>query len=260
MLRVIVKVVRQTEARSQPKQRALSCFRRNGYGARCRLYLGLAFYIAAEGGHREKLDTRETTNEMEKVDMQKTTNETVKIVGISGSLRRGSFSTALLKVLAEKSQPAIEIKIVTLEDIPLYNEDLDRKPEILAVAAFKRIIAESDGVLIATPEYNHGIPGVLKNALDWASRPVFESCFKHKPVSIISSSLAFTGGVRAQYQLRETLVSMQAHLVMGPEVIVGGIHTNLADDFYTDEKGLTFMLKSLGRLRDEIIGRSLLAV
>jgi len=149
---------------------------------------------------------------------------------------------------------------VTLEDIPLYNEDLDRKPEILAVAAFKRIIAESDGVLIATPEYNHGIPGVLKNALDWASRPVFESCFKHKPVSIISSSLAFTGGVRAQYQLRETLVSMQAHLVMGPEVIVGGIHTNLADDFYTDEKGLTFMLKSLGRLRDEIIGRSLLAV
>ena len=149
---------------------------------------------------------------------------------------------------------------MTLEDIPLYNEDLDRKPEILAVAAFKRIIAESDGVLIATPEYNHGIPGVLKNALDWASRPVFESCFKHKPVSIISSSLAFTGGVRAQYQLRETLVSMQAHLVMGPEVIVGGIHTNLADDFYTDEKGLTFMLKSLGRLRDEIIGRSLLAV
>jgi len=260
MLRVIVKVVRQTEARSQPKQRALSCFRRNGYGARCRLYLGLAFYIAAEGGHREKLDTRETTNEMEKVDMQKTTNETVKIVGISGSLRRGSFSTALLKVLAEKSQPAIEIKIVTLEDIPLYNEDLDSEPEIPAVAAFKRIIAESDGVLIATPEYNHGIPGVLKNALDWASRPVFESCFKHKPVSIISSSLAFTGGVRAQYQLRETLISMQAHLVMGPEVVVGGIHTNLADDAYTDKNGLTFMLKSLGRLRDEIIGRSLLAV
>ncbi len=116
------------------------------------------------------------------------------------------------------------------------------------MAAFKKTIAESDGVLIATPEYNHGIPGVLKNAPDWASRPVFESCFKHKPVSIISSSVAFTGGVRAQYQLRETLISMHAHLVMGPEVVVGGIHTNLADDFYTDEKGLTFILKSLGRL------------
>ena len=197
---------------------------------------------------------------MEKMDMQETTNQTVKIVGISGSLRRGSFSTSLLKILAEKALPTIEIRVVTLEDIPLYNEDLDGKQEILTVAAFKRIIAESDGVLIATPEYNHGIPGVLKNALDWASRPVFESCFKHKPVSIISSSLAFTGGVRAQYQLRETLISMQAHLVMGPEGVVGGVHTKLADDAYTDENGLTFMLNSLGSLRDEIIGRSLLAV
>jgi chromate reductase len=196
---------------------------------------------------------------MENVDMQETKNETVKIVGISGSLRRGSFSTALLKILAEKVQPAIEIQVVTLEDIPLYNEDIDAGPEVPAVAAFKRIIAESDGVLIATPEYNHGIPGVLKNALDWASRPVFKSCFKDKPVSILSSSLAFTGGVRAQYQLRETLIAMQAHLVMGPEVVVGGIHTNLADDFYTDEKGLSFMLKSLDRLRNEIIWRSLLA-
>jgi chromate reductase, NAD(P)H dehydrogenase (quinone) len=202
---------------------------------------------------------RETTNEME-VDMQETTNETVKIVGISGSLRRGSFSTALLKILAEKALPKIEIRVVTLEDIPLYNGDLDGEPEIPAVATFKSIIAESDGVLIATPEYNHGIPGVLKNALDWASRPVFESCFKHKPVSIISSSLAFTGGVRAQYQLRETLIAMHAHLVMGPEVVVGGIHRNLADDSYTDDNGLTFMLTSLGRLRNEILGRRLVAV
>ena len=104
------------------------------------------------------------------------------------------------------------------------------------MAAFKKIIAESDGVLIATPEYNHGVPGVLKNALDWASRPVFESCFRHKPVSIISSSLAFTGGVRAQYQLRETLISMQAHLVMGPEVVVGGVHTKWLTTLYRRER------------------------
>jgi chromate reductase len=192
--------------------------------------------------------------------MRETTNETVRIAGISGSLRKASFSTALLKILAEKALPSIEIQVVTLEDIPLYNEDLDREPQIPAVAAFKRIITESDGVLITTSEYNHGIPGVLKNALDWASRPVFESCFKHKPVSIISSSLAFTGGVRAQYQLRETLISMQAHLVVGPEVVVGGVHTNLAEDVYTDRNGLAFMLKSLGRLRDEILGRRLAAV
>ena len=185
------------------------------------------------------------------------TEETLRIVGISGSLRRASFSTSLLKVLAERAASSIDIQVLTLEDIPLYNEDLDRDPEIPEVAAFKRLIAESDGVLIATPEYNHGIPGVLKNALDWASRPVFESCFKNKPVSIISSSMAFTGGVRAQYQLRETLISMHAHLVMGPEVVVGGVHAKLAEDVYQDKNGLAFMLRSLDRLREDILSRRL---
>src|SRR5271156_5574937 len=188
------------------------------------------------------------------------TDEIVRIVGISGSLRRASFSTSLLKVLAERAAPPIDIQVVTLEDIPLYNEDLDRDPEIPEVAAFKKLITESDGVLIATPEYNHGMPGVLKNALDWASRPVSESCFRHKPVSIISSSLAFTGGVRAQYQLRETLISMEAHLVMGPEVVVGGVHTKLADEAYTDENGLAFMLTSLARLGEETVRRRFVAV
>src|ERR1700678_276287 len=187
------------------------------------------------------------------------TGETVRVVGISGSLRRASFSTSLLKVLAEKAAPAIDIHVVTLEDIPLYNEDLDRNPEIPAVAAFKKIIAESDGVLIATPEYNHGVPGVLKNALDWASRPLFHSCFKDKPVSIISSSKAFTGGVRAQYQLRETLISMHAHLVMGPEVVVGGVHQHFEDESYADEAGLVFMLSSLNRLKDAHLYRRLVA-
>ena len=185
------------------------------------------------------------------------TEETLWIVGISGSLRRASFNTSLLKVLAERAAPSIDIQVVTLEDIPLYNEDLDRDPEIPEVAAFKKLIAESDGVLITTPEYNHGVPGVLKNALDWASRPVFESCFKNKPVTIFSSSKAFTGGVRAQYQLREALISMQAHLVMGPEVVVGGVHTKLAEDVYQDVTGLTFMMRSLDRLRHEILGRRL---
>jgi chromate reductase len=146
---------------------------------------------------------------------------------------------------------------VTLKDIPLYSEDLDRDPEIPEVATFKKLIAESDGVLIATPEYNHDVPGVLKNALDWASRPVFESCFKNKPVSIISSSKAFTGGVRAQYQQRESLISMHAHLVMGPEVVVGAVHAKLAEDVYQDENVLTFMLRSLDRLRKEILSRRL---
>ena len=184
---------------------------------------------------------------------EKRNMEPIRIAGISGSIRKASFSTSLLRTLATRIAPAIELEVVTLENIPLYNEDLDRDPEIPAVANLKRVIAESDGVVIATPEYNHGVPGVLKNALDWASRPVFKSCFVGKPVSIISSSLAFTGGVRAQYQLRETLISMQAHLVVGPEVVVAGVHTKMTEDAYQDEKGLEFMVDSLNRLGEEIL-------
>ena len=191
--------------------------------------------------------------------MSESTNEEVRIVGISGSLRRASFNTALLKILTEKSATSINIQVVTLNDIPLYNEDLDTATGVSAVNALKRLISSCDGVLISTPEYNHGISGVLKNTLDWLSRPVFESCFKDKPVSIISSSKAFTGGVRAQYQLRETLISMHAQLVMGPEVVVGGIHRNFVDESYTDEAGLAFMLKSLSRLRDAALSRRLVA-
>ena len=182
--------------------------------------------------------------------MFESTNEEVRIAGISGSLRKASFNTALLKILADKSASSIKIQVVTLEDIPLYNEDLDTATGVPAVITLKRLISSCDGILISTPEYNHGIPGVLKNALDWVSRPALESCFKDKPVSIISCSKAFTGGVRAQYQLRETLISMEAQLVMGPEVVVGGVHGNFTDESYTDEAGLDFMLNSLNRLKD----------
>jgi chromate reductase len=175
---------------------------------------------------------------------------TVRILGISGSLRKVSFSTALLKILAHRAAPAIDLQVVTLEDIPFYNEDLDVVPGIPAVNALKLAVTAADAVLFSTPEYNHGIPGVLKNTLDWLSRPVFDSCFKDKPVSTITSSKAFTGGVRAQYQLRETLISMHAHLVVGPEVVVGSVHQKFADGIYTDEAGLDFMLQSLARLSE----------
>jgi chromate reductase len=191
--------------------------------------------------------------------MFESTNEEVRIAGISGSLRKASFNTALLKILADKSASSITIQVVTLEDIPLYNEDLDTTTGVPAVNTLKRLISSCDGILISTPEYNHGIPGVLKNALDWVSRPALESCFKDKPVSIISSSKAFTGGVRAQYQLRETLISMQAQLVMGPEVVLGGAHRNFGDQSYADEAGVAFMLNSLNRLKDAALRRRLVA-
>jgi chromate reductase len=183
------------------------------------------------------------------------TQDQVRILSISGSLRKASFSTGILRTLARKAAPSILIDVMTLEGIPFYNEDLDRSPGLSAIAKLKRSVEESDGVLIATPEYNHGIPGVLKNALDWASRPAFQSCFKNKPVSIISSSLAFTGGVRAQYQLRETLIAMQAHLVVSPEVVIGGVHTKFSGSEYNDQTGLAFIMDSLEKLREEILAR-----
>src|ERR1700733_11201061 len=199
------------------------------------------------------------TSSEESVIVRNEVMEPVSIVGISGSLRKASFSTEILRVLAKESAPAIQLYVVTLEDIPLYNEDLHTTKVVLAVNALKRLISSCDGVLISTPEYNHGIPGVLKNTLDWVSRPAFESCLKDKPVSIISSSKAFTGGVRAQYQLREALISMHAQLVMGPEVVVGGVHQHSEDESYADEAGLIFMLNSLTRLKDAALYRRLLA-
>jgi len=180
----------------------------------------------------------------------------VRIAGISGSLRQASFSTALIKLLAHHLQPEIELSLVDISDVPLYNEDLEGANKPAAVDAVNAALAQADAVLFITPEYNHGIPGVLKNTLDWISRPVFHSVLKNKPVTIITSSLAFTGGVRAQYQLRETLISMLAHVVPGPEVVVGGVHTKFKDEAFVDDATLSFMLQSLDRLRAEVLLRS----
>src|ERR1700724_903835 len=118
----------------------------------------------------------------------------VRIVGISGSLRRASFSTSLIRLLAQRAAPAVAISLAEMSEIPLYNEDLDGDEKPAAVQAINAAIAESDGVLIVTPEYNHGVPGVLKNALDWASRPFGRSVLAKKPALAISGSPAFTGG------------------------------------------------------------------
>ena len=179
----------------------------------------------------------------------------LRILGISGSLRRASFSTALIRFLAQRAGPGLVISLADITDLPLYNEDLDGAAKPTAVQVLNGAIAESDGVLIVTPEYNHGIPGVLKNALDWVSRPAYKSVMKGKAVSIMSSSVALTGGVRAQYQLRETLIAMQACVVPGPEVVVGGVHTKFKDESALDEPTVNFMLDSLERLRAEALFR-----
>ena len=176
----------------------------------------------------------------------------IRLLGISGSLRSGSFSTAILQSLALRRRPDEEMSVLTLDKVPFYNEDEDNHPALPAVEELRSTIAGSDGVIIATPEYNHGVPGVLKNALDWGSRPTFQSCFVNKPVLILSSSPAFTGGVRAQYQLREALTSMQARVVSGREIVIAGVNGKMKDGLLADEEVLRFIEDGVRRLRGEI--------
>ncbi len=180
----------------------------------------------------------------------------LRILAISGSLRAASFSTAILKAMGREAFPDVTMSVKTLEGIPLYNEDLDTEPALTPIARMRTEVFESDGVVIATPEYNHGLPGVLKNALDWASRPAFASCFCGKPVLIVTSAAGGTGGVRAQYQLRETLVSMLAYVVPGREILVAGVEQRLRDDGTIDTDTMRVLTRGIDALCREILSRS----
>jgi chromate reductase len=143
------------------------------------------------------------------------------VCGIAGSLRAGSHNRALLRAASELSPPGMEIRIFErLGDIPLFDADLEAKGEPAPVSALKKAIAEADAVLVATPEYNHGIPGVLKNAIDWASRPPGKSAFQRKPAAILGASPGMLGTARAQLQLRQVLASNETYVLLRPEVLV----------------------------------------
>ena len=189
-------------------------------------------------------------------DMRATISEVserpLRLLGLSGSLRSASFSTAILEAMSNEANRDFTLKVKTLGDLPLYNEDFDREPATVPVTELRAEVMESDGVVIATPEYNHGIPGVLKNALDWASRPAFSSCFAGKPVLIITSAPGSTGGVRAQYQLRETLVSMHAHIVPGREIVLANVADLIVDGSFANPAALRVVLRGFRLLGDEI--------
>ncbi|MCF1504128.1 NAD(P)H-dependent oxidoreductase [Afifella sp. H1R] len=171
-----------------------------------------------------------------------------KLLGLPGSLRRESYSRAVLQGLAADNDGTVELQIGHV-DLPLYNADLDGDDAPEAVREFRQAVAASDGLVIATPEYNHGIPGVLKNALDWASRPRGSSSLMGKPVLVVSASPAFTGGVRAQAQLNETLHAAECRLVGGPQIVIGNVGDRVRDGRLVDPAILDFARDGLKRLQ-----------
>jgi chromate reductase len=157
--------------------------------------------------------------------------DSFRILGISGSLRHGSFNTALLRAAGEVAPEGVEVTIFEgLRDIPPYDDDLRQEAPQPAVEKLSEAIRRADAVLFATPEYNHGLPGVLKNAIDWVSRPVSETPLRNKPTAIMGASGGLMGTVRAQQQLREVLQGFTP-LLHSPEVLV----TSAASRF--DEQG-----------------------
>jgi chromate reductase, NAD(P)H dehydrogenase (quinone) len=176
-----------------------------------------------------------------------------RLLGISGSLRKASTNTAILKALAEAVSDKATLDIFPLNDIPLYDQDIDVEPSLPAVAAFREAVVAADGVVISSPEYNYGMSGVLKNALDWASRPYGKSGLTGKPVLTVTASAASTGGVRAQTQLNETLTAIAALVVLRPQSVIGSVFQKMTDGKFTDETSLKFLSAAIDDLLRDIV-------
>ena len=154
----------------------------------------------------------------------------LKILGIPGSLRQTSFNRFALVAAQSLLPSGASLDIFELEGIPVYNQDLDKQPPARVVEMKARVRA-ADAILFATPEYNYSMPGVLKNAIDWASRPYGDSAWQGKPVAVMSASVGILGGARAQYHLRQSFVFLNMYPVNQPEVLIA----NAAQRF--DERG-----------------------
>ena len=146
-------------------------------------------------------------------------NNNLKVLGFAGSLRVGSYNKSLLRTAADLMPEDVNLEIFDIDGIPAFNQDIENDmPK--KVRDFKSKIREADAILIATPEYNYSVPGVLKNAIDWATRPYGDNPFNEKPVAIMSASVGMLGGARAQYHLRQIFVFLNMYPINGPEVIV----------------------------------------
>ena len=163
----------------------------------------------------------------------------VRILGIAGSLRRDSYNRATLRAAIELAPAGASIETFELDGIPGFNQDEEQDPPAKVVELKKRI-READAILFVTPEYNYSIPGVLKNAIDWASRPYGDNAWDGKPAAIMGASVGAIGTARAQYHLRQMMVFLNMFPVNQPEVMIGNASErfdaqgNLTDDVSKD--------------------------
>jgi chromate reductase, NAD(P)H dehydrogenase (quinone) len=150
--------------------------------------------------------------------------ETIRILGFAGSLRQGSYNRALLRAAQELAPRGMVIEIFDLAAVPLYNADVEARGDPDGVSAFKAAIRGADALLIACPEYNHGVPGVLKNAIDWASRPPRDAALNRKPLALVGASPGMTGSARGQSQLRQAFEFTNSYALPQPEMLVAHAH------------------------------------
>ena len=154
---------------------------------------------------------------------QRADPQPLRVLGIAGSLRRESWNRKLLRAAVDLAPEDMRIEVFDIADVPLYSGDLDGDEKPAPVAALKRAIGEADGLLVVSPEYNYGIPGVLKNALDWASRPGFRSELVGKPSAVMGASPGAAGTVRAQADVRRVLLATLSRVLPYADVAVPAV-------------------------------------
>ena len=176
--------------------------------------------------------------------------ENLRILGISGSLREGSYNTGALRAAVELAPEGVEIEMYDISGFPEFVQGQDENPPA-KVTEFKRKIREADAILFSSPEYNYSVPGVLKNAIDWASRPYGDSAWEGKPAAVMGASIGQIGTARMQYHLRQIMVFLDMHPVNRPEVMISNC-TDRYDDQgnLTDEDSRKFIAQLVQALAD----------
>jgi len=176
----------------------------------------------------------------------------LRILGVCGSLRAGSYNRALLHAAIELAPPGMVIEeYLGIGDLPLYNPDIDVNDGPPPAVAWRAAVRHAQGLLIATPEYNFGPSAALKNAIDWASRPPATSSLHAKPIALMGASTGTSGTARAQLALRQSFVFTQSYVLPGPEVLVGAAATRFDDNLrLTDQTTRGYVQRLLVRLAD----------